>query len=41
MRAPNNGWTDLPRTELKPWFDESHEWIGTLKPKATTRKKKK
>ena len=31
----------LERTaELQPWFDESHEWIGTLKPKPTTRKKK-
>ncbi len=30
----------LERTdELEPWFNESHEWIGTLKPKATTRKK--
>ena len=22
-------------TELQPWFDTSHEWIGTLTPKAT------
>lgn len=27
--------------ELQPWFDESHEWIGTLKPKPTTKAKKK
>ena len=25
--------------ELEPWFNESHDWIGTLKPKPTTRKK--
>lgn len=26
----------LARTdELQPWFDESHDWIGTLKPKPT------
>lgn len=31
----------LERTdELQPWFDGSHEWIGTLKPNPTTRKKK-
>lgn len=23
--------------ELKVWFDQSHEWIGTLKPKPTKR----
>jgi hypothetical protein len=23
--------------ELRPWFDRSHEWIGTLKPKPTKR----
>ena len=23
--------------ELRPWFDESYEWIGTLKPKPTKR----
>ena len=26
----------LERTaELQPWFDDAHEWIGTLKPKPT------
>jgi hypothetical protein len=23
--------------ELQPWFDQSYEWIGTLKPKPTAR----
>jgi hypothetical protein len=23
--------------ELSDWFRRSHEWIGTLKPKSTTR----
>lgn len=28
----------LERTdELRAWFDRSHEWIGTLKPKPTKR----
>ena len=27
-------------SELQEWFDKSHEWIGTLKPKPTTRRKK-
>jgi hypothetical protein len=28
----------LARThELRQWFDESHQWIGTLKPKPTKR----
>ncbi len=28
----------LERTvELQPWFDESHDWIGTLEPKPTKR----
>jgi hypothetical protein len=27
--------------DLQPWFDESHEWIGTLKPKPTKQAKKK
>lgn len=26
--------------ELRPWLEASHAWIGTLKPKATTRSKK-
>ena len=26
---------------LKPWFDASHTWIGTLKPKPTKKLKKK
>lgn len=26
--------------ELQAWFDESYEWIGTLTPKPTTRRKK-
>jgi TfoX N-terminal domain len=27
----------LERTEeLQPWFDQSYEWIGSLKPKPTT-----
>lgn len=26
---------------LKPWFDASHEWIGTLKPKPTKKPRKK
>lgn len=29
----------LERTgELAAWFDRSHEWIGTLKPKPTKRR---
>jgi len=29
----------LERTdELAEWFARSHEWIGTLKPKPTTRR---
>lgn len=27
--------------ELRSWFDESHDWIGTLKPKPTKKAKKK
>ena len=27
--------------ELQPWFDESHTWIGTLKPKPTKKPAKK
>lgn len=31
----------LERTdELQPWLARAHDWIGTLKPKATTRAKK-
>jgi len=31
----------LDRTaELQPWLERAHEWIGTLKPKATSRPKK-
>ncbi len=26
---------------LKPWFDASHEWIGSLKPKPTKKSDKK
>lgn len=26
-------------SELAEWFDRSHEWIGTLKPKATKKSK--
>ena len=26
---------------LKPWFDASHDWIGTLKPKPTKKPAKK
>ena len=26
-------------TELVAWFDKAHEWIGTLSPKPTTKKK--
>jgi len=33
--VPNNL---LERTdELRPWLSRSHDWIGTLKPKPTTR----
>lgn len=32
----------LDRTdELSPWLAQSHDWIGTLKPKSTTRRPKK
>ena len=32
----------LERTdELQPWFDEAHEWIGTLQPKPTKKPAKK
>ncbi len=31
----------LERTdELRPWLARSHEWIGTLKPKPTTKSRK-
>ncbi len=42
-----NGYAEVPAAllenidELQPWFDRSHEWIGTLKPKPTRRKAKK
>lgn len=26
-------------SELQPWFDAAHDWIGTLKPKPTTRRR--
>lgn len=41
-----NGYVSIPNgllantAELQPWFDESHDWIGTLAPKPTKRSKK-
>lgn len=26
-------------SELQPWFDAAHDWIGTLKPKPTSRRR--
>lgn len=40
-----NGYVSVPDSllrstaELRVWFDASHDWIGTLKPKATTKSK--
>ncbi|MCP5025318.1 MAG: TfoX/Sxy family protein [Actinomycetia bacterium] len=41
-----NGYVSIPApllantAELQPWFDESHDWIGTLKPKPAKRAQK-
>ncbi|MCP4086098.1 MAG: hypothetical protein GY745_13735 [Actinomycetia bacterium] len=41
-----NGYVGIPAglladtAELQPWFDQSHEWIGTLEPKPTKKPKK-
>lgn len=45
--ATMRGYVSVPASlfantdEMQPWFDESHEWIGTLKPKPTKKPKPK
>ena len=39
VAVPTELFNDLDA--MKPWFDESHEWIGTLKPKPTKKSAQK